>query len=260
MVTRSSLVQGLEALGIVRGDALLVHSSFKAFGQVDGGAQTVIDALAEVLGPDGLLIMPTHTWDTVNARQPVFHVRLTPSIVGYLTEAFRHRAGARRSRHPTHSVAALGREADDFVAGHERWSTPCAKGSPYGRLVDRGGAVVLLGVDLSRMTLFHGFEEWADLPWLFNREEILYTVLDNGEVLTVPSRRHTNLPEYARDFPALEPWLKRRGLIQSVQIGPATVRKVEAKPAWEALAPLLRAYPDLFLAARSPASAAVLRG
>ncbi|MCY0880223.1 MAG: AAC(3) family N-acetyltransferase [Firmicutes bacterium] len=258
LVTKTAIVEGLEQLGVKRRDWVFAHSSLKAFGEVDGGAHAVIDALWESVGESGLLAMPTHTWGTVNRQQPVFHVQLTPSMVGHITEVFRHRAGAGRSWHPTHSVAALGPDSGDFLRGHEQWSTPCAKNSPYGRLVDAGGWVLLLGVDLSSLTLFHAFEEWAEVPWLFNREETLYTVLDGGTVLTVLSRRHTNDSRYARDYPALEPWLRRRGLLRSVQIGAATVRILDAKGTWDALKPVLRVHPDLFLAARSPAAKTVL--
>ncbi len=258
-VTGRNVVQGLELLGIGLGDKVLMHSSLSSMGHVDGGAQTIIDALQRVVGPDGIVALPTHTWDTVNARQPVFHVSLSPSIVGAVTEAFRHRAGVVRSLHPTHSVAALGRGASAFIEGHERWSTPCAMDSPYGRLVQEGGWVLLLGVDLSVCTLIHGFEEWTELPWVFNRDEALYTITADGEVLSVPSRRHTDAAGYDRDFPALEPLLLSRGLIRTTTIGDATVRLVNASSLWKTMAPLLRQHPDLVLAQRGSAAADVLR-
>ncbi len=250
-VVGRDVVKGLEALGIGPGDTMLVHSSLSSMGHVEGGANTVIDTLQHVVGRDGLVVLPTHTWDTVKRRQPVFHVSLTPSIVGKMTEVFRKRAGVVRSWHPTHSVAAMGKRAQEFLQGHERWSTPCAKDSPYGRLVAEHGSVILLGVDLSVFTLMHGFEEWAELPWVFNREELLYTVLDNGQVLSVPSRRHTDAEGYDRDFPALEPLLRDGGAIRYAKIGEATVRRIDAALAWEILEPMLAAYPDLVLASRT---------
>lgn len=250
-VTSGEILAGLRGLGVGDADTVLVHSSLSSFGQVEGGAEAVIDALQRAVG-QGLLAVPTHTWDTVHARQPVFHPRLSPSIVGRITERFRRRPHAHRSLHPTHSVAAIGREAAAFVAGHERWSTPCAWDSPYGRLVRAQGQVLLLGVTLDSCTLIHGFEEWSELPWVFNREEVLYTVLDDGTVLTVPSRRHTNAPGYDRDYAALEPFLLRRGLLRTAPIGAATVRLLDASGAWEALRPLMARHPDLVLANRGP--------
>lgn len=250
-VTRRDIVQGLDKLGLQGGDTVLVHSSLSSFGIVEGGAHTVIDALMHVVGIEGILAMPTHTWGTVNAGQPVFHARLSPSIVGQITEEFRHRPGVIRSLHPTHSVAATGRKAAEFLEGHERWSTPCSPDSPYGRLVAAGGNVLLLGPSLNSLTLMHGFEEWAEVPWLFNRVEKLYTVLDTGQVLTVRSQRHSDKEGLHRDYPAFEPILREHSLIHSTSIGNSTIRLVSAKGAAELLVPLLKHQPDLPLAERS---------
>jgi aminoglycoside 3-N-acetyltransferase len=250
-VTREDIVAGLRAVGLPSGATVMVHSSLSAFGYVDGGEQAVVDALLTAVGERGLVVVPTHTWGTVNARQPVFHVQLTPSIVGRVTEAFRLRPDAVRSRHPTHSVAAIGADAAAFVQGHDVGNTPCAPDSPYGRLVQARGWVLMLGVDLSRWTLVHGFEEWAPVPWLFDRTEILYTILEDGRILTVPSRRHTADPACRRDFPALEPLLLAKGLIRYGTIGAATIRLIDAGAAADLLVPLLRRRPDLVLQARS---------
>lgn len=244
-VNSRDIAAGLERLGVHRGDTVMVHSSLSSLGWVDGGADAVIDALLEVIGPTGLLIMPTHTWSIVNASQPAFHQQLTPSVVGQITEVFRHRARVVRSLHPTHSVAALGADADQFVAGHECYSTPCSTKSPYGRLVDRGGYVLLLGVGLESFTLMHGFEEWAAVPWLFNRTEQLWSVTATGEVLAVRSRRHTDHPVFRhRDFPLLEPVLADHNAIRTGTIGAATARLVDAAAARSCLVPLLVENPN----------------
>lgn len=244
-VSSRDLVADLERLGVHRGDTLMVHSSLSSLGWVDGGADAVIDALLEVLGPSGLLVMPTHTWSTVHAGQPVFHQHLSPSVVGRITEAFRHRARAVRSLHPTHSVAALGADAGQFVAGHECYSTPCSTHSPYGRLVDRGGYVLLLGVGLESFTLMHGFEEWAAVPWLFDRTEQLWSITASGQVLGVPSRRHTDDPVFRhRDFPSLEPVLADHDAVRTGTIGAATARLIDTAAARSCLVPLLTANPN----------------
>lgn len=250
-VTQRNIVHGLNQLGLESGNVVLVHSSLSSFGHVDGGEHAVIDALIQVIGQSGLLVMPTHTWGTVNATQPVFHETLSPSIVGKITETFRHRPGVVRSLHPTHSVAALGRRSEEFVEGHGRWSTPCASDSPYGRLVSEDGYVLFLGASLHSFTLMHGFEEWAQVPWLFNRVENLYTVRENGQILYVPSRRHSNEPGLDRDYPAFEGLLHAHGLIRSVTVGQAQLRLVSARGAKELLVPLYEQHPDLPLTRRS---------
>jgi aminoglycoside 3-N-acetyltransferase len=244
----TDIVGGLRDLGVSPGMTLLVHSSLSSLGHVEGAEHTVIDALIEAIGPTGLLTMPTHTHATVNARQPVFHELLSPSCVGRATETFRRRPGVVRSLHPTHSVGALGIDAAEFVHGHDEDDTPCSRTSPYGRLVERKGSVLLIGVGLERFTLMHGFEEWADVPWLFNRTEELWTITADQRLIAVPSRRHTNDPRYhARNFPALEPALQAQGAIRLGTIGAATVRLIDAAAAATCLIPIIRADPSILL-------------
>lgn len=61
MYTKTDLINCITAIGIKPNDTLLVHSSIKAIGEVEGGADTVLDAFIEYMKP-GLLIFPTHTW------------------------------------------------------------------------------------------------------------------------------------------------------------------------------------------------------
>src|SRR5574338_979593 len=103
MLTFDDLVAGFRLLGVAPGDTLLVHSSYKSFGPVEGGPQTVVNALEEALGPEGTLIMPTFNFD-FNKGQP-WDVRSTPSQMGVLTELVRKDPRAKRVFHPIYSFA-----------------------------------------------------------------------------------------------------------------------------------------------------------
>ena len=59
--TRAGLVDDLRRLGVRPGMVLLVHSSLSALGWVVGGPVVVIQALQDVLTPDGTLVMPAHS-------------------------------------------------------------------------------------------------------------------------------------------------------------------------------------------------------
>jgi aminoglycoside N3'-acetyltransferase len=108
--------------------------------------------------------------------------------------------------------------------------------------------VLLLGVGLESFTLMHAFEEWAGVPWLFNRLEQLWAITDERERVAVPSRRHTDDPRYeARDYPSLEPVLREYGAISYGSVGAAAVRLVSARLAAECLIPLISANPDVVL-------------
>ena len=244
----SALGAAFRAVGVREAGTLLVHSSLSSLGWVDGGAAAVVDALATVLGPRGTLVVPTLTFDTVCARQPVFHEILTPSIVGRITEEVRTRPDAVRSLHPTHSVAAIGPDAAALCEGHHLWDSPCAPASPFGRLVDRHAQVLMIGVGLESFTMMHAFEEWAEVPWLFNRTETLYVITRSCEIHTVVSRRHTDDPRYEeRDFPSLEPLLADAGALTYGAAGPSVLRLVDSWAARDVIVPLLRRDPDAVL-------------
>jgi len=244
-VTREQIAFGLRELGVTDGDVLLVHSSLRSFGHVDGGADAVIDALLDAVGPQGTVLVPTHTWDRVNARNPVFDVRLTPGCVGLIPETFRRRPGAYRGLHPTHSCAGIGPMTHELLDGHETQVTPCGRKSPYQRLMDCGGKIVFLGVDLRVNTSFHALEEMAAVPWLFVRFEMLYTIDHDGRKIPVPSRRHGE--RHPRAFEAMEPVLGREGVLRKGRIGRAEVRVVEAAGMERVVMPMLARDPFLLL-------------
>lgn len=82
MHTKTGLFEQLKALEINPSGTLLVHSSLKSIGEVQGGADTVLDVLSEYM-KDGLLVLPTHTWSYINATNPRFDVLNSLSASGF---------------------------------------------------------------------------------------------------------------------------------------------------------------------------------
>ncbi|MBW4084390.1 AAC(3) family N-acetyltransferase [Paenibacillus sp. S150] len=243
--TQASLLGQLKDMDIDPQGALLVHSSLKSIGEVQGGGDTVLDALSGYM-EHGLLVLPTHTWSYINADNPRFSVLESPSCVGILPELFRKRPGVVRSWHPTHSVAALGKDAAEFAGGDQRWDTPCARGSVYGKLLDRQADIMLLGVDLRRNTFIHGIEEWLDIPGrMTDSPELLYTVAPGGEELPVPSRRHCGL-SWSQHFWKVERVLEEGGALRRGRFGDAEVMLCGTARTTDILSRMLRADPELF--------------
>lgn len=160
---KQQLQDQLESMGLKGDETILIHSSMKSIGEVDGGADTVLDAWMEYF-KDGLLLLPTHTWKTVNADNPVYNPQTTPSCVGLLTNMFMKRDGVIRSLHPTHSMAGYGKSAAEYLVGEEYNNTPCTPGGCYDRLKDAGGKVLLVGVGHERNTYIHSVEEVLNVP------------------------------------------------------------------------------------------------
>ncbi|MDR7278580.1 aminoglycoside N(3)-acetyltransferase [Catenuloplanes atrovinosus] len=181
--TRSSLAADLAALGVRPGGVLLVHCSLRAIGWVCGGAEAVVLALRDVLGPDGTLVVPTHTpvnsdparwaappvpvewWDVIRAETPAFDPARTPSrAMGAVAEQVRTWPGARRSDHPQVSFAALGPRAAEITAGHAL-DDGLGETSPLGGLYRLGADVLMLGTGWDTCTAFHLAEyRWGAAP------------------------------------------------------------------------------------------------
>jgi aminoglycoside 3-N-acetyltransferase len=244
MYKKQDLLNHLKELGIDENGSLLVHSSMKSIGQVEGGADTVLDALSEYM-KNGLLVFPTHTWSYINAENPRFYVNDSPSCVGLLTELFRKRPGVVRSWHPTHSVAALGKAAHEFIAGNEQFDTPCARESSWGKLLDQKAAILLIGVDLRRCTYIHGVEEWLDIPGrLTHDHEMLYTILPDKTEISIPQRRHFG--HTSEKYNRVEDIFLNNQVMYKGKFGDATVRVCDTVKMTDLLKHLLKEKPDLF--------------
>lgn len=178
-VTTDRLVDGLRGLGVRPGDTLMVHSSLRSLGWVNGGAVAVVDALMRSVGAAGTIVMPAHTSDitdpvrwrsppvpaswleTIRATMPVFNPSTSPTrAMGRVAELFRTWPGAVRSSHPSCSFAALGPLAEEIIGRHDL-DDPLGRRSPLGALYRLDAKVLLIGVDFDRCTALHLAEDLA---------------------------------------------------------------------------------------------------
>lgn len=226
----AELARAFVESGIERGDSILVHSSLSSLGWVEGGAEAVVEALIAAVGPDGTVLFPTLTGSPNDspARPPEFDARSTPCWTGAIPEAARNRPDAVRSLHPTHSVVAIGRLARWFASGHELVHTPCGFGSPYDKLADIGGRIVLVGVTQSVNTSFHSAEEIANVPYVVNDEpmDVELTGLRGEKIVMRSTLLHRH--GVRRDYDCLEPEMIRLGICRVTQAGSAQVRITDA--------------------------------
>ena len=244
----------LESMGLKGDETILIHSSMKAIGAVDGGADTVLDVWMEYF-KNGLLLLPTHTWKTVNADNPVYNPYTTPSCVGLLTNMFMKREGVIRSLHPTHSMAGYGKNAAEYLAGEEYNNTPCTPGGCYDRLKEVGGKVLLVGVGHERNTYIHSVEEvlnvpnrLSDMPMElvielqeesnnsgklppYNRDDGWKKHTDNKLCRKVYVRKHYNAqqPHISEDFVKLNQIFLDSGVVKKVKFGDADSLLCDAK-------------------------------
>jgi aminoglycoside 3-N-acetyltransferase len=204
-MTRSDIEEGLLELGLRRGDTVLLHSSLRSFGFVEGGAETVVDAFLTVLGEDGTLVVPTF------------------GALGIITEVVREHPRAVRSIHPIASVAAIGAHAEAICKSHWRAETAHGADTPYTRIATLGGYVCLAGVDQDRNTTLHTVEALLQLPYLNDVTRTFDS--DEGEV----TRTWRFFPGPHRDFIGLDRLLRQAGGMRMGRIGDSVIRLVKSQ-------------------------------
>lgn len=182
MYSAEQFHRDLLTFGLKAGDTVMMHSSFKSLGGIEGGAETVFRVLLEILGEDGTLMLPAFSYATVNYDNPNFDRAATPVCVGYLPEYFRTQVpGVIRSLHATHSCTAKGRLAQLLCADHELDLTPVGAHSPLAKLPGLDGKILILGSPASSNTIMHGVEEAANAPYLFDHDHPIPYILKDGD-------------------------------------------------------------------------------
>lgn len=167
MNTKKDIIADLRRMGIAEGDRLLLHTSYKSLGGVEGGIPTFLSACMEAVGTRGTLLLPTFTYNFLSAEAPIFDIRKTPSCVGAIPEVFRHCEGVLRSLHPTHSLAVWGADKEFFVENHHADQNCLDVNSPIYKLKEIGGKILHIGCGVSRNTILHGVEIACHVPYAF---------------------------------------------------------------------------------------------
>ena len=216
------LLLGLRELHL--GDApVIIHSSLKSFGEVEGGPQTVVSALTAVF-PSALV--PTFTYKTMltpltgpehNAitygsgesrnRMAEFFTPRMPAdpLMGIIPETFRNQPRAERSIHPIQSFAGIN------VVNLLKTQTMADPLGPLGALEKEGGWAVLMGVNHTVNTSIHYAEKLA------GRRQFLRWALTPKGVLECPG-----FPGCSAGFQAIAPEMEK--FTRKVQIGSASVQ------------------------------------
>ena len=157
MVTKQQLKNALAELGIKKGMTLEVHSSLSSFGELEGGALTVIDTLKELVTEDGSIFMPALRLSkelelTENDKKLGITVKikiLEPdterTAMGIVADTFRKMPDTYTGRDVI-STSGWGKHGKEALTG----------GLDYA--IHNDGKALLLGVDIYKLTAMHYVE------------------------------------------------------------------------------------------------------
>ena len=243
------LSTGFQKLGL-QNALVIAHASLKPFGYIEGGAETVLNAmLASFAG----VIVPTHTYKTKiiptvgpphngvvygsgrdkNKMAEPFHLGLrVDSMMGALSEALRNHPAARRTSHPILSFAGI--HADPLLST-QTLDEPLA---PVGALAEQNGWVVLINVDHTVNTSIHYAEKLA------GRKQFVRWALANGRVVECP-----NYPGDSMGFQAIEEYL--RPDMRRAQVGGGFIDAVPLKRVIDVVQRLIKKDPLALLCERT---------
>lgn len=247
--TVDCLAKQLRDIGVEEGDRLFVHTGLRKTRIAREAVPNLFAAYRTVLGSNGALFFPTHTYSCRGAvGRPPFHpdLRCDPSI-GIWPELARKEPGVIRSESPTHSAAGIGKGAAEMLAGHARVQ-PVGQDSPLDRLRNAGAKVLLIGCGFESCTLLHLAEFYADVPYLHlpcaGFDPVATVALPNGHIEERPVEV---IPGCSSGFPKFEAPFREAGLIRDGHVGKARAMLCDMQPVLHKAVELLRANPMGYL-------------
>ena len=187
MYSKNDIIEQLRGMGAPRGGIVLMHTSMRLVGDVEGGAEGLLDAMIEYFTADGgLFCVPTHTWDNLGTDNITLDLTLAESNLGVLSEVAAADPRGLRSENPTHSMVVFGdrERAKELIAGEIDVNTPTSPESAYGKLYEWGGHVLLVGVSQNKNTYLHTVDEILGVPNRMGGEPVAVTVKrPSGEIV-----------------------------------------------------------------------------
>lgn len=227
-LTKIEIENGLAQLGVKVGMMLEVHCSLSSFGTVDGGAFTIIEAIKNVVGTDGAILMPSFKFSPnlplnetdkklgLTLKIKILQDENDKSAMGIISDTFRKMPDVVTGKGITR-VSAWGKDATKHAS----------TGFQY--LIDSGGYALLLGVDIYSMSSMHYVED--SLP-----NEIKNKFVPSEEARKIYPESEWFIESW---MPSVKPWYTiqnrayEKGYIVDTMIGAAKCMLVQVKKVTE---------------------------
>ncbi len=247
-MNKTRLTDAIRRIGVKSGDKLVLHSSFKSL-QFDGTPAEACEAFMDCVTEKGTLMMVTHTYCFKNKpdAEKIYDRTTTRSEVGAMSDAFFRLPGVLRSLHPTHSVAAWGGGAQEYLAGHHRGEA-MGKTSPLHKIFQEDCKILMVGCSLTSCTAFHVAEFLAEVPYLTVHYDPSWgREADFLDELGVRTTYHFHtVPGCSHGFVKAGPELLGRKIMEQASLRGENTLMLRGKDAIETVAARLRKAPFFF--------------
>ena len=227
-VSKEELKAIVDGLDIGNCDIIL-HSSMMSIGTIKGGVKWIVNCLFDKVNISENTILVSALPYRGNFKEylekgVVFDVRNAPIEMGGINEYIGSLPNARRSIHPTHSVVAVGKNAEEYVSGHHLDKTPFGINSPYYKIIKNRGKAVMFGASMDYFTCIHAMEDMlGDLypGKIYGKKRYMVKCIDyDGKEVMVETTYHASLQSYIRtSFTSLDKVLWEKGAIYGTNIG-----------------------------------------
>ena len=231
---KQDILSQLESLNAPKDSIVLMHSSFRLIGNVDGGAKALLDTLIEYFTSDGgLFCIPTHTWHNID-KEITLDMNDPSTCLGILSDLAAADPRGIRSHNPTHSIVVFGNRsrAIELIKDEGSICTGTAPESAYGKLCREGGYVLLVGVAHDKNTYLHCVEEMLGIPERLTEKPYTLTVkLESGELLkqNIHLCHSSFTNDISQRFRKYETAFRYRGAIRDGFIGNAPTQLCDAR-------------------------------
>lgn len=233
MYTKEQLFKQLHDMNAPQDSVVLMHISLRAVGEFEGRGEGLLDALIEYFTADGgLFCVPTHTWANLKDKdtKPVLDMSSSETCIGAFPNIAAGRCDGVRSLHPTHSMMVFGdkKKAEEFISGEENIDTSTSPKGCYGKIYDRGGYILLVGVAHGNNTYIHCVEEMLGIPGRLSEQAVDVDIkLADGSIM--PRKLHHHIGHVSEMFPKYEPAFRYHGCIVDGYVGGAKTQLCDAR-------------------------------
>jgi aminoglycoside 3-N-acetyltransferase len=194
-------------MGIKPGDTVFVHSSMD-FLNINFNVFKLLTLLLDSVGDEGTLVFPAwhfnYRAEEYLKKDLIFDVKKSPSAMGLLSEIARRHNKAHRSTHPTTSIVAIGKHAQELVAEHSHSVYPCGEKSPFFKMMNYDAKIIGVGVSTHFLSFVHCPEDILknEFPYNTRTEQVFEAKVKepDGSIVNVSTlAAHSDISN--RDMP-----------------------------------------------------------
>ncbi|MGD2158122.1 MAG: AAC(3) family N-acetyltransferase [Anaerolineales bacterium] len=243
MYSYDDLLAGFRSVELTPSKVLMIHSSYKALGGVDGGAERLIDALLDFVGPEGTLLFPNFNFQSWTESH-YFDIRETPSKMGIIGELARLRDKAVRTPHPIYSFAVLGKRKMDFAVCDDMEAY--GPNSVFALFHELNGTIVSIGLHWNSTFSMHHYVEYrtgCDYRRIkrFAGIYVDYEGIPQIKTYTMFVRKNFRI---ITDIVEGMDELLESGVIRETRVGDAKVHYASANDFFDHMSIIVRTHPE----------------